>query len=215
MYNWGYDPVNYNVPEEQYSATPYDYVNRVKELMTMVNEFHKRGLRVIMDVVYNHTYGGMRCSKTSPGSTTPGTNDSGTGNGINTGIPMVSRMIRGFSGVLDRCLQHRRLPFRPDWYLPLRRGPQVGRAHQLGVSRGQHPDVRRALERLLGRPQRRAAKVRYGTTRHYGQRPRGSVQRSLPRSPQRRQRRRFTKNYIFNLKTRKVAVQSRRRMGHL
>jgi pullulanase len=93
MYNWGYDPVNYNVPEEQYSATPYDYVNRMKELMTMVNEFHKRGLRVIMDVVYNHTRGDEMFENIT-GQYYTGNNDSGTGNGINTGIPMVSRMIQ-------------------------------------------------------------------------------------------------------------------------
>lgn len=56
-YNWGYDPRNYNIPEERYSQTPYDYVNRVKEFKTMINEFHKAGIRVVMDVVYNHTYG--------------------------------------------------------------------------------------------------------------------------------------------------------------
>ena len=55
-YNWGYDPVNFSVPEERYSQTPYDYENRMREFKTMVNEFHKAGIRVIMDVVYNHTY---------------------------------------------------------------------------------------------------------------------------------------------------------------
>lgn len=56
-YNWGYDPRNYNIPEDRYSQTPYDYVNRVKEFKTMIDEFHKAGIRVVMDVVYNHTYG--------------------------------------------------------------------------------------------------------------------------------------------------------------
>ncbi len=55
-YNWGYDPENYNVPEERYSMTPTDYVNRIKEVKTMINEFHKAGIRVIMDVVYNHVW---------------------------------------------------------------------------------------------------------------------------------------------------------------
>tara|TARA_B100000745_G_scaffold89947_1_gene56519 strand:- start:2837 stop:8629 length:5793 start_codon:yes stop_codon:yes gene_type:complete len=55
-YNWGYDPENYNVPEERYSMDPTDYVNRIKEVKTMINEFHKAGIRVIMDVVYNHVW---------------------------------------------------------------------------------------------------------------------------------------------------------------
>lgn len=57
MYNWGYDPVNYNIPEDQYSETPNDYENRVREVKNMINEYHKNGIRVIMDVVYNHTFG--------------------------------------------------------------------------------------------------------------------------------------------------------------
>ena len=55
-YNWGYDPENFNVPEERFSARPDDYEFRVKEFKTMVNEFHKAGISVIMDVVYNHTW---------------------------------------------------------------------------------------------------------------------------------------------------------------
>ncbi|MCX6130827.1 MAG: alpha-amylase family glycosyl hydrolase [Proteobacteria bacterium] len=55
-YNWGYDPENFNVPEELYSKTPTDPINRVQEFQTMVNEFHKAGLRVVIDVVYNHTW---------------------------------------------------------------------------------------------------------------------------------------------------------------
>ncbi len=55
-YNWGYDPENYNVPEERYSTKALDYEFRVQEFQTMVNELHKAGIRVIMDVVYNHTW---------------------------------------------------------------------------------------------------------------------------------------------------------------
>lgn len=54
-YNWGYDPVNYNVPEGSYSTNPYDGNVRIKEFKTMVQAMHKKGLRVILDVVYNHT----------------------------------------------------------------------------------------------------------------------------------------------------------------
>jgi pullulanase len=54
-YNWGYDPLNYNVPEGSYSTNPYDGVTRIKEFKQMVQAFHQNGLRVVMDVVYNHT----------------------------------------------------------------------------------------------------------------------------------------------------------------
>ena len=54
-YNWGYDPVNYNVPEGSYSTDPYNPVTRILEYKQMVLSLHQAGLRVIMDVVYNHT----------------------------------------------------------------------------------------------------------------------------------------------------------------
>ena len=55
-YNWGYDPVNYNVPEGSYSTDPYRPEVRVGEFKQMVQALHKVGIRVILDVVYNHTY---------------------------------------------------------------------------------------------------------------------------------------------------------------
>ena len=55
-YNWGYDPVNYNVPEGGYSTDPYNPVVRIKEFKQMVQALHKEGIAVILDVVYNHTY---------------------------------------------------------------------------------------------------------------------------------------------------------------
>ena len=55
-FNWGYDPVNYNVPEGSYSSNPADGVVRIRELKEAVMALHRNGLRVIMDVVYNHTY---------------------------------------------------------------------------------------------------------------------------------------------------------------
>jgi len=54
-YNWGYDPQNYNVPEGSYSTNPYNPVTRILEFKEMVQSLHKSGIRVIMDVVYNHT----------------------------------------------------------------------------------------------------------------------------------------------------------------
>ena len=56
LYNWGYDPKNYNVPEGSYSTDPYNPVTRIKEFKQMVQALHKAGIRVILDVVYNHTF---------------------------------------------------------------------------------------------------------------------------------------------------------------
>ena len=55
-YNWGYDPVNYNVPDGSYSTDPFDPQCRIREFKQMVQALHKAGIRVILDVVYNHTY---------------------------------------------------------------------------------------------------------------------------------------------------------------
>ena len=92
-YNWGYDPVNFNVPEERYSLTPYDYENRMREFKNMVNEFHKAGIRVVMDVVYNHTYNKTVFSPITSKYYTS-TDLSGCGNSIDATNSMVSRMIR-------------------------------------------------------------------------------------------------------------------------
>ena len=56
QYNWGYDPLNYNVPEGSYSTNPYDPTCRIREFKQMVQALHKAGIRVILDVVYNHTF---------------------------------------------------------------------------------------------------------------------------------------------------------------
>ena len=56
QYNWGYDPLNYNVPEGSYSTDPYDPVVRIREFKQMVQSLHRAGIRVILDVVYNHTF---------------------------------------------------------------------------------------------------------------------------------------------------------------
>ena len=55
-YNWGYDPVNYNVPDGSYSTDPYDPMCRIREFKQMVQALHQAGIRVVLDVVYNHTY---------------------------------------------------------------------------------------------------------------------------------------------------------------
>lgn len=55
QFNWGYDPQNYNVPEGSYATDPYDGSVRVSQLKKLIYEMHKNGIKVIMDVVYNHT----------------------------------------------------------------------------------------------------------------------------------------------------------------
>lgn len=56
QFNWGYDPKNYNAPEGSYSTNPYDGAVRVSEYKQMVQALHENGIKVIMDVVYNHTF---------------------------------------------------------------------------------------------------------------------------------------------------------------
>ena len=55
QYNWGYDPLNYNTPEGSYASNTKDGSVRIKELKQMISSFHKNGLAVVMDAVYNHT----------------------------------------------------------------------------------------------------------------------------------------------------------------
>ncbi len=107
-YNWGYDPENYNTPEEMYAiAGPTRYVERIRELKTMINELHRAGIRVVMDVVYNHTWTrgwqeqdeGERYLSQITTQYFVKQDDTilditGTGNALDTRRPMVSRMIR-------------------------------------------------------------------------------------------------------------------------
>ena len=68
QYNWGYDPLNYNVPEGSYSTNAADPKVRIREFKQMVQALHKAGIRVILDVVYNHTFdiNGSNFQKTYP-----------------------------------------------------------------------------------------------------------------------------------------------------
>ena len=56
QFNWGYDPLNFNVPEGSYSTKPADPLNRITELKQTIQYLHSRGIRVVMDVVYNHVF---------------------------------------------------------------------------------------------------------------------------------------------------------------
>ncbi len=68
QYNWGYDPVNYNVPEGGYSTDPYKPEVRIREFKQMVQALHQAGIKVILDVVYNHTWNieGSNFQRTRP-----------------------------------------------------------------------------------------------------------------------------------------------------
>ncbi len=66
--NWGYDPKNYNVPDGSYSSDPYNGNTRITEFKMLVQALHDRGIAVVMDVVYNHTFvrDGSQFSKLVP-----------------------------------------------------------------------------------------------------------------------------------------------------
>ena len=101
QYNWGYDPKNYNVPEGSYSTDPYTPETRIREFKQMVMALHKAGIRVVMDVVYNHTAvtEGGNFERTVPGyfyrQTPEGTfaNASACGNETASERPMVRKFI--------------------------------------------------------------------------------------------------------------------------
>ncbi|MCT1398803.1 type I pullulanase [Paenibacillus sp. p3-SID867] len=101
QYNWGYDPKNYNAPEGSYSTDPYVPEVRIRELKQLIQTFHDQGLRVIMDVVYNHVYDGylINFTKLVPGYylryTKDGkfSNGSGCGNDTASERPMMRKFI--------------------------------------------------------------------------------------------------------------------------
>ncbi len=145
QYNWGYDPDNYNVPEGSYAVSPYDGAVRIQEMKQMVLALHSRGIGVIMDVVFNHTYrrDDSNLQKIVPDyyyrSDENGyTNGSGCGNEVASDRPMAQKLIvdsliywakeyhiDGFRfdlmGVLDidtmNVIAERLKEIRPDIYL--------------------------------------------------------------------------------------------------
>lgn len=145
QYNWGYDPDNYNVPEGSYAVSPYDGAVRIQEMKQMVLALHSRGIGVIMDVVFNHTYrrDDSNLQKIVPGyyyrsDETGYTNGSGCGNEVASDRPMAQKLIvdsliywakeyhiDGFRfdlmGVLDidtmNVIAERLKEIRPDIYL--------------------------------------------------------------------------------------------------
>ena len=96
QYNWGYDPVNFNVPEGSYATDPFDGACRVRELKQTVKAIHDAGLSVVMDVVYNHVYDrdGFCFNQIVPGYFSRGTsNGSCCGNDTASERSMVRKYI--------------------------------------------------------------------------------------------------------------------------
>lgn len=81
IFNWGYDPQNYNSPEGSYSSDPYDGATRVRELKRVSQAYNNAGMGIIMDVVFNHMPSAQNSSfdKIVPGYYFRGRNDSGAG----------------------------------------------------------------------------------------------------------------------------------------
>lgn len=99
-YNWGYDPLNYNVPEGSFATDAFHGEVRVRECRAMVAALHRAGLGVVMDVVYNHTYyGESNLERTVPGywnrrwPNGMTTNGSGCGCDLASERPMVRKYI--------------------------------------------------------------------------------------------------------------------------
>ena len=107
-FNWGYNPLNYNVLEGSYSSDPYDGYARIKEFKQVVQAFNEAGINVIMDVVYNHTSGlvGSNFDVLMPGYYYRYTNDgvasngSGCGNETASEMPMYSRFMKDSTAFL-------------------------------------------------------------------------------------------------------------------
>ena len=100
-FNWGYNPLNYNVVEGLYSSNPYDGYKRINELKQVVQAYHEAGIEIIMDVVYNHVNGasGSNFDVLMPGYyyryTSAGalTNGSGCGNETASEMPMMRKFM--------------------------------------------------------------------------------------------------------------------------
>lgn len=100
-YNWGYDPQNYNVPDGSYATDPTQPLTRIMEFKQMVQALHQAGIRVVLDVVYNHTYNAATSAfeKTVPGyfyrMKPDGTfaNGSGCGNETASNRPMMRKFM--------------------------------------------------------------------------------------------------------------------------
>lgn len=104
-YNWGYDPKNYNVPEGSYSTNPRDPYCRIRELKQMIQALHEAGIRVIMDVVYNHTYDveNSQFTQTAPDYFYRTTPDGQLGNASGCGNETASDRVMMHRFIIESC----------------------------------------------------------------------------------------------------------------
>ncbi len=101
IYNWGYNPLSYFALEGTYSSNPGDPYERIREFREVVTFYHQRGLKIVLDVVYNHTFYSrfseleILAPRVFYRLDEKGgyTNGSGTGNELNTEDPLVRRLI--------------------------------------------------------------------------------------------------------------------------
>lgn len=104
-FNWGYDPLNYNVPEGSYASDPTRGEVRIRELKELVQSLHQQGFRVIMDVVYNHTYSrDSWLERTVPGYYYRTWNDGTDSNGSGCGNDIASERSMCAQYILDSVL---------------------------------------------------------------------------------------------------------------
>lgn len=106
QFNWGYDPVNYNVPEGSYSTNPFDGNVRINECKQMVKALHDAGISVVMDVVYNHVYDAAKSpfTKTVPTYYFRMKNDGGYSNGSGCGNETASERLMFRNYMIQSCL---------------------------------------------------------------------------------------------------------------
>lgn len=105
QFNWGYDPVNYNVPEGSYSSNPYDGNVRIKECKQMIQALHNAGISVVMDVVYNHTYSADSCfERTVPNYYYRMNKDGSYSNGSGCGNETASENLMYRNYMVQSCL---------------------------------------------------------------------------------------------------------------
>ncbi len=106
QFNWGYDPLNFNVPEGSYSTKPTDPLNRITELKQTIQFLHSKGLRVVMDVVYNHVFdaGSHSFEKLVPGYFFRKQADGSFANGTGVGNEIASERSMASKYIVDSSL---------------------------------------------------------------------------------------------------------------